>query len=99
MAIDKGILENATAGRIAALVEAGSLEPKFGEELTSALQIFMEFRLRSQLRALHKQNLNAEAVVRLDEITTVDRDILRDALRVVRQFRELIRNRYHLGAF
>ncbi|PVE20424.1 hypothetical protein DC522_32440 [Microvirga sp. KLBC 81] len=99
MAIDKGILENATATRIAALVGAGSLEPKFGQELTSALQVFMEFRLRSQLRALHKQTMTAESVVRLEEITTVDRDILRDALRVVRQFRELIRNRYHLEAF
>jgi CBS domain-containing protein len=99
MAIDKGIFENATAARIAALVEAGSLEPKFGQELTSVLQVFMEFRLRSQLRALHKRTMSAESVVRLDEITTVDRDILRDALRVVRQFRELIRNRYHLEAF
>ena len=30
-------------------------------------------------------------------LTTADRDILRDALRIVRQFREIIRNRYHLG--
>jgi CBS domain-containing protein len=99
MAIDKGILENATVGRIAALVKAGSLEPKFGQELTSALQVFMEFRLILQLHALHRQSISAESIVRLDEITTVDRDILRDAFRVVRQFRELIRNRYHLGAF
>ena len=40
-----------------------------------------------------------EAVVRLDGITTADRDILRDALRIVRQFRELIRVRYQLAAF
>jgi CBS domain-containing protein len=38
-------------------------------------------------------------VVRLDEISTVERDILRDALRIVRQFREIIRNRHNLGAF
>ncbi len=59
----------------------------------------MEFRLILQLHALHRQSISAESIVRLDEITTVDRDILRDAFRVVRQFRELIRNRYHLGAF
>jgi CBS domain-containing protein len=40
-----------------------------------------------------------ESLVHFQEITTADRDILRDALRIVRQFRELIRNRYHLGAF
>jgi CBS domain-containing protein len=59
----------------------------------------MEFRLRSQLRALHRGTIGAESVVRLDETTTADRDMLRDALRVVRQFRELIRNHYNLGAF
>jgi CBS domain-containing protein len=99
LAIDRGVLANATAARIDALVQAGSLGAKFGQELTSALRVFMEFRLRSQLRALHKGSLATESVVRLDEISTADRDMLRDALRIVRQFRDLIRSRYGLGAF
>jgi len=40
-----------------------------------------------------------ESLVRLGELTTADRDILRDSLRIVRQFREIIRNHYNLGAF
>jgi CBS domain-containing protein len=99
LAINKGILETPTAARIESLVKAGTLEPAFGRELTSALHVFMEFRLRSQLLALHKGTMETEAMLRLDGITTVERDILRDALRVVRQFRELIRSRYNLGAF
>ena len=99
LAIDKGILVNPTAARIDALVQIGSLDTRFGRELTSALHAFMEFRLRAQLRALHRGTMEAESVVRLDEITTAERDMLRDALRVVRQFRELIRNHYNLGAF
>ncbi|MBM6583881.1 cyclic nucleotide-binding domain-containing protein [Microvirga sp. BT689] len=99
LAIDRGILETPTAARIEALVRAGTLEPAFGRELTGALHVFMEFRLRSQLLALHTEELGSEAVLRLDGITTVERDILRDALRVVRQFRELIGSRYKLGAF
>jgi len=99
LAIEKGILETPTAARIEALVRAGILEPAFGRELTSALHVFMDFRLRSQLQALHKGAMETESILRLDGITTVERDILRDALRVVRQFRDLIRSRYHLGAF
>jgi CBS domain-containing protein len=99
LAIDRGILVNATAARVDALVKAESLDPKFGQELTSALHVVMEFRLRSQLRALHKGTMAAESILRLDEISTVERDMLRDALRVVRQFRELIRTRYNLGVF
>jgi CBS domain-containing protein len=37
--------------------------------------------------------------VRLNELTTRDRDLLRDALRVVKRFREVVRNRYHLSVF
>jgi CBS domain-containing protein len=99
LAIDKGVLATPTAARIEALVEAGSLEPAFARDLISALHAFMEFRLQSQVRALHARTMQNEAVVRLDEISTVERDILRDALRIVRQFREIIRNHYHLGAF
>jgi CBS domain-containing protein len=99
LAIDKGVLATPTAARIEALVEAGSLEPAFGRDLISALHAFMEFRLQSQVRALHTRTMQNESVVRLDEITTVERDILRDALRIVRQFREIIRNRHNLGAF
>ena len=87
----------ATAARIDALVQAGSLDTKFGREMISALQVFMEFRLRTQLRALHRGTMEPSPSVRLDEITTADRDMLRDALRVVRQFRELVRNHYNLG--
>jgi CBS domain-containing protein len=99
LAIEKGILVTATATRIDALVQAGSLDTKFGQEMVGALRVFMEFRLRSQLRALHKGAMATESVVRLDEITTADRDMLRDALRVVRQFRESIRNHFNLGVF
>jgi len=99
LAIDKGVLASSTAARIDALVRAGSMDSRFGQEMTSALRVFMEFRLRSQLRAFHRGTVEGDSVVRLSEITTVDRDILRDSLRVVRQFRELIRNHYNLGAF
>jgi CBS domain-containing protein len=99
LALDKGILAHTTADRIDALVEAKSLEADFGRELVSALRVFMEFRLRSQLQVLRLGTTEGESLVRLKEITTVDRDILRDALRIVRQFREIIRSRYHLGAF
>jgi CBS domain-containing protein len=99
MALERGLLVNPTIARIDALAGMGALDPKLGQELTSALHVFMEFRLRSQLRAQLEGAGSAEAIVRLEELSTVDRDMLRDALRVVRQFRELIRARYNLGAF
>ena len=99
LAIEKAVLAPSTAERIAGLVEIRTLEAGFGQELVSALRVFMEFRLRSQLRAIRSGQPKLEAVVRLDQITAADRDILRDSLRVVRQFREFIRVHYNLAAF
>jgi CBS domain-containing protein len=99
LALDRGIVGTPTAGRIGALVEAGALSPEFGQELVSALRIFMGYRLRTQLEAVRRGDVEREAMVRPSHLSAADRDILRDALRIVRRFRDTIRNRYNLGAF
>jgi CBS domain-containing protein len=99
LAMDRGIPATATAARIQALVDMGMFEPQFGRELVSALRVFMEYRLRAQIEAVRRGALDQEALVRPSALSAGDRDILRDALRIVRQFRELIRVRYNLGAF
>ena len=59
----------------------------------------MNLRLRVQLEAGRHGTANADSIVDVGAMTTFDRDMLRDALRVVRRFRELIRMRYNLGSF
>jgi CBS domain-containing protein len=99
LAIDYGLSETETVKRIDALVRLEVLGEELGRDLTSALSYFMHLRTGSQLRALKAGMPETEAIVRLGELTTRDRDLLRDALRVVKQFREVIRNRYHLTLF
>jgi CBS domain-containing protein len=59
----------------------------------------MELRLRSQLKARRLGDLAGESIVHLNELSSADRDILRNAMRVIRQFREFVRHRYNLGIF
>jgi CBS domain-containing protein len=99
LSIERGITLTPTADRIEALVADGVLGEELGRELTSALSYFMEIRLRSQLRAIKTGRREIEAIVRPGELSTSDRDLLRDALRVVKRFREVIRHRYNLGLF
>src|SRR5712691_2968465 len=99
LSIDRGVTVTATAKRIDALVTDGVLGAELGRELASALSYLMEIRLRSQLRAVKTGQREMESIVRLSELSTSDRDLLRDALRVVKQFREVIRHRYNLGLF
>ena len=85
--------------RIEALAANGTLGAELARDLVGALSYFMEIRLRSQLRAMKTGKRELEAIVRLSELTTRDRDLLRDALRVVKRFREVVRSRYHLSVF
>jgi CBS domain-containing protein len=99
LSIEHGITVTPTARRIDALVGDNVLGKEIGRELTSALSYFMEIRLRSQLRAVKTGQHEMESIIRLSELSTYDRDLLRDALRVVKHFREVIRHRYNLGLF
>ena len=99
LAIDKGILETPTVERINLLKADGLLETPLAKELVSALHVFMELRLHSQRKARRLGNLAGESIVHLNELSSTDRDVLRNALRVVRQFRELVHHRYNLGYF
>jgi CBS domain-containing protein len=98
-AIDVGLKEVPTVQRIEALAANGTLGGELSRDLVGALSYFMEIRLRSQLRAIKTGKRELEAIVRLSELTTRDRDLLRDALRVVKRFREVVRSRYHLSVF
>jgi CBS domain-containing protein len=99
LSIERGIMATPTAERIAALVGDGVLGEELGRDLVSALSYFMEIRLRSQLRAVKTGRHETESIVKLSELSTAHRDLLRDALRVVKHFRGVVRHRYHLELF
>jgi CBS domain-containing protein len=97
MSIDKGVAATTTATRLDELNQRNILGEAFVGDLKSALSYLNELRLRSQLRAMKTGKHEEEAIVRLNELSTRDRDLLRDALKVVKRFKEVLRNRYHLG--
>ena len=99
LAIEKGIFETRTVDRINALASTRIFNAEFAQNLISALHVFMELRLRSQLKARRLGNMEGESIVHMNELSTADRDILRNAIRVVREFREIVRHRFNLGYF
>jgi len=99
LALDRSIMAESTAARVDNLVDDGTLGREQGRELVNALGVFMEFRLRSQLAAIRRGNLEYEAMVHPSSLSSADRDILRHAFRITCQFREAIRERYALKTF
>ena len=95
-AIERGIVETSTAKRIDRLAEAGSLSADFARDLKQALQFLMTLRLDRQLAATAG---DPDSLVRPADLTSMERDLLRDAFQVVKQFRDIIRRHFNLGMF
>jgi CBS domain-containing protein len=94
--IERGIVETSTVKRIAKLAEAGALSVEFARELTQALLFLMTLRLDRQLAAT--KGLPG-SLVRPAELSSMERDLLRDAFQVVKQFREINRRHFNLSLF
>jgi CBS domain-containing protein len=94
LALEKGLAETGTAERIARLAELGTFEPQFARELTEALRYLMAMRLDAEIAEQASTSL-----VRPRELTTMERDALRDAFRVAKNLRELVRRHFNLAMF
>lgn len=99
LAIEKGLTETSTVERIARIVETHFFDEAFARDLSEAFGYFMELRLKSQLRAHLAGTVEGESLVRPSELTSLERDLMRDALRVVKRFRDIVRNHFKLGMF
>ncbi len=98
MSIDTGVIATSTMERIDALAAMSVIGEEFAGDLKSALAYFMELRLRSQLVAMRTGRQEEEAIVHIKELSSRERDLMREALKVTKKFREIVRSRYHLSA-
>jgi len=96
LAIEHGLLETATDKRIARLCDIGVLQADFARELSQTLQFLLMLRLDGQLA---ESAGTSGTLVRPSSLSSMERDLLRDAFQVVKQFRELIRRHFNLGMF
>jgi CBS domain-containing protein len=90
LALQFGVREQGTDARLRALVQAGRLEPALARDLVDALHLLMGVRLSHQLRQCERGEVAANEV-RPSDLGTLEREPLRDALGIVRQFRQFLR--------
>lgn len=95
LALRHGIAATSSHARCAALVEAGALPPDMGRDLPQALDIFQRMRLEAQLAAL-EAGTDADNHLDAAILRRLDRELLRDALHVVKDFRGHVRRSFHL---
>jgi CBS domain-containing protein len=96
LALKHGLMETATNMRIVRLRDLGVLHADFARELSQAFQYMMMLRLDGQLAASAG---TSGTLVRPSSLSSMERDLLRDAFQVVKQFREFIRRHFNLDRF
>ena len=94
LALQAGIAERNSFARADALVAAGALSAELGRDLQQALAVCLRLRLGEQLKV--KGEGVPDNRVHVEKLRRLDRELLRDALRVVNDFQDHLRHRFRL---
>jgi CBS domain-containing protein len=95
LSLEQHIAATGSIARLDALVGAGVLPRDMATDIADALQFLVALKLRAGLAELDTGR-PVSGGVHLARLSSLERDLLKDALAVVKRFRTLVRHRYHL---
>lgn len=94
LALEQRLDDTSTTARIEALVEAEKLPAQMGTDLIECLRFFMALKLKTGLQAITQGK--QPGGIEVDKLSSLDRDLLKDALGVVKKFKTLLRMHFRL---
>ncbi|MBV7418910.1 CBS domain-containing protein [Comamonas sp. CMM03] len=97
LALARHVDTTSTVDRIDALVADGTLDAPLGREMREALHLLMGLRLQAGLSEIERHR-PVTGEVDPATLSSLERDLLKDALAVVRRFRTLLQQRLRLDA-
>jgi len=97
LALRERVQATGTQARIDALVAAGRLASDFAADLADSLHFLMGLKLQAGLAELDTTGM-VSGGVRRDRLSSLERDLLKDALAVVKRFKVIVRSQFHLDA-
>ncbi|MBY0454760.1 MAG: CBS domain-containing protein [Burkholderiaceae bacterium] len=97
LALAHRVTETCTSARITALVAHSVLTAAQGEELTESLYFLMGLRLKAGLAELDTGHA-VSGDVSPERLSSLERDLLKDTLAVVKRFKAMLIHRFRLDA-
>jgi CBS domain-containing protein len=97
LALRDHVKATGTAARLDALVAARRLTPELAADIVESLRFLMTLKLKAGLAELDTGRA-VSGGVRTDRLGSLERDLLKDALAVVKRFKALVRHQFHLEA-
>ena len=98
LALEAGIRAINTFDRIESLASKIILEKTLANDLAESLAFLMRLRLEAGLESL-REGRAVSNDIDTALLSTLDKDLLKDALLVTKRFRQMIHQRYHLDRF
>lgn len=95
LALRAHIGDTSTAARLEALATAGHIERPLATDVIESLHFFMGLRLKAGLADLDAGR-PVSGKVDVARLSSLERDLLKDTLDIVKRFRRLIQTRFHL---
>ena len=99
IALENKITDTNTFRRLEVLVERGLMHKELGDNLAEALSYFVQVRLQQQINRYNGDPTELDKTpneVSIKLLTALERQLLRDALTVVKDFKKYLVHRYHL---
>jgi CBS domain-containing protein len=97
LALAEHLKETSTTARIEMLVAKDVITPALGADLTQSLHFLMGLKLKAGLTELETHR-EVSGLVDVGKLSTLERDLLKDALGVVKHFKTLLRGRFKLDS-
>lgn len=98
LSLQAHIRETNTFERIKVLSERGLIDAQTGKDVAEALAYLMELRLRAGLSVCDAEDREECNRLDMSTLSTLERDLLKEALHVVKRFKGIIRFHFHLNA-
>jgi CBS domain-containing protein len=96
LAVEHGLDCTNSFERATELAERGVMSAALTADLQQALAVMLRLRLGQQLESVQEGAI-PDNRIDFGKLRRLDRDLLRDALRVVREFQEVLGSRYRHG--
>ena len=96
LALEHGITKTNTTERIKALNNAGYMSKEDAVNLMETLEVLMTFRLHARLQKLEEGRF-PDNYIDLKRLSKLEKDTLKDALKIVEQFKKRVAYHFHLS--
>lgn len=97
LALRDHVTASSTLARLDALVAAGRLPAALATDLGDSLHLLMALKLKAGLAEIDTGR-GVSGGVPTDRLSSLERDLLKDAFAVVKRFKALVRHQFHLEA-